>query len=89
LLNQLSLCGHGYATKATAADRGRWLCLVIETTRPHTDIPEGLDQLRDLTITASGIISAAPLARLADLRTLWLRWQGAAGHWRTPSVSAT
>jgi hypothetical protein len=57
-----------------AAEDGRCLRLIVETTGPEVRV-SGLDQVRHLRIEAAGTLSATPLAGLTGLETLTIRWR--------------
>jgi hypothetical protein len=74
-LTSLSLLDGARVGAVTAAEAGRWLRVSVTNAR----IPAGLAGVRDLRQLGEGTISAAPLAALRDLESLWLSWHGAPG----------
>ncbi len=79
-LRQLTLSQQGSGLAVTAPDDGRWLDLNLATDGPYPTVPAGLDSIRTLAVTGRGRISAVPLRGLAELRALWLAWQGPPGE---------
>lgn len=63
-----------------AADGGRWLRLVIRASTAETTVPGGLRHAREVVLDGGGVLSAAPLAVLQDLRTLEIRWRQPPGQ---------
>lgn len=78
-LSQLLLSQSDNETTVTVADNGRWLSLHLEVDDPRPTIPVGLEQVRTLTVTGNGMLSAAPARAFRQLQALSLRWQAAPG----------
>jgi hypothetical protein len=64
----------------SAAGEGQWLTLTVTMSGSGAGLPAGLDRLRDLRYLGKGTISAAPLAGLRKLESLWLAWHDAPGN---------
>jgi hypothetical protein len=71
-----------------AADSGRWLQLELHQATTATRVPAGLDQVRSVSLSGRGVLSAATLDGLAAAHTLELRWTSPPGRLDDPAALA-
>ncbi|MDI6105503.1 hypothetical protein QLQ12_43670 [Actinoplanes sp. NEAU-A12] len=84
--HRLSLGAARERVTVRAADDGRWLDLELYQVTPSTRAPSGLTQVRSVSLTGDGVLSAATLAGFAAAHTLELRWTAPPGRLDDPSL---
>ncbi|GAA1384081.1 hypothetical protein [Catellatospora chokoriensis] len=87
-LLHLDLDALGPDTTVTAVDDGHWLSLTVTDAKTLVGLPAGLGRVRDVTVIAGGVASAAVVAHLAELEMLRIRWRRPPGQLTDASVLA-